>query len=59
MSVAGARRAAGMSQARLSVASGAQISSISRIENGLTNPTVSTLSRLSAGMGKKLKISYV
>ena len=32
---------------------------ISRIENGTSSPTVDTLARIAAGMGKQLKIEFV
>lgn len=53
-----ARAKAGMSQAELSAASGIDQSDISKIERGLANPSVQTLSRLANGLGAKLEISF-
>ena len=32
---------------------------ISRIENGSASPTIDTLARIAAGLGKQLKIDFV
>ena len=37
---------------------GIRQSNISRIESGASSPTVDTLARIAAGLGKKLKIEF-
>ena len=37
---------------------GIRQSNLSRIENGTCSPTVETLSRIAAGLGKQLKIEF-
>jgi transcriptional regulator with XRE-family HTH domain len=32
---------------------------INRIENGTSSPTVATLQKIAAGMGKKLRIEFI
>ena len=54
-----ARLEANMTQKELAQRSGIRQSNISRIENGNSSPTVSTLRALARGMGKKLNISFV
>ena len=49
----------GMSQQELSKKTGIAQGDISKIERGNGNPSVKTLQRLAAGMGKKLKIEFV
>lgn len=53
-----ARLESNMTQKELAEKTGIQQSNISRIENGTSSPTIDTLSRLAAGMGKKLKIEF-
>ena len=48
-----------MTQKELAERTGIRQSNISRIESGVTSPTVTTLARLAAGLGKKLKIEFV
>lgn len=48
-----------MTQKELAENTGIRQSNISRIENGTSSPTVDTLARLAAGMGKTLKIEFV
>lgn len=48
-----------MTQKELAEKSGLRQSNISRIESGAASPTVDTLSRIAAGLGKQLKIEFV
>lgn len=57
--VIAARLACHMTQKELAERSGLRQSNISRIESGSTSPTVDTLSRIAAGLGKQLKIEFV
>ena len=54
-----ARVSSGMSQQEISKKTGIAQGDISKIERGNGNPSVKTLQRLAAGMGKKLKIEFV
>lgn len=54
-----AREEAGITQSRLSELSGIAQPDISRIEKGRANPSVRTLKRLAAGLGKRLVIDFV
>lgn len=54
-----ARTACNMTQKELAEKTGIRQSNISRIENGTSSPTVDTLARIAAGLGKKLKIEFV
>ena len=54
-----ARLESKMTQKELAEKTGIRQSNISRIENGTSSPTVDTLARLAAGMGKVLKIEFV
>ena len=47
-----------MTQRELAEKTGIRQSNISRIESGLCSPTVETLSRIAAGLGKQLKIEF-
>lgn len=53
-----ARTSENLTQKELSEKSGIRQSNISRIESGVTSPTVATLEALAAGMGKRLVISF-
>lgn len=53
------RKQNGMTQKELSKKTGITQSDISKIENGNANPSLHTLMRLAAGMGKILKIDFV
>lgn len=53
-----ARARMGMSQKELANLSGIDQSDISKIERGVSNPSVSTLDRLAMAMGLKLKMSF-
>lgn len=54
-----ARQSAGLTQKELSERTGIAQGDISKLENGNANPSVKTLKRLAAAMGKQLKISFV
>ena len=54
-----ARQQTGMTQAELAEATGMRQNAISRIETGGTNPTVSTLAKIAAGLGKRLEVKFV
>ncbi len=56
--VIAARLESHMTQAELAERTGIRQSNISRIESGVCSPTVDTLARLAAGLGKKLKIEF-
>lgn len=56
--VIAARLESNMTQAELAEKTGIRQSNISRIESGASSPTIDTLARLAAGMGKKLKIEF-
>ena len=55
--VLAARARAGWSQKQLSKASGIDQSDISKIERGVANPSVSTLSRIAEALGCELRMS--
>lgn len=57
--VIAARTESHMTQKQLAEKTGIRQSNISRIENGSSSPTVETLARIAAGMGKRLKIDFV
>lgn len=54
-----ARKEAGLTQKELSDRTGIAQGDISRMERGNANPSLKTLQRLAAGMGRKLKIEFV
>ena len=54
-----ARKSAGITQKELSQKSGIAQGDISKLENGNANPTINTLQRLAAALGKTLKIEFV
>ena len=54
-----ARESAGLTQSELSKKTGIAQGDISKIENGIGNPSIKTLKRLAQGMGKVLKIEFV
>jgi len=54
-----ARMAEGMTQAELAAACGMRPQSLCRLENGNGNPSVATLARIAAGLGRRLEISFV
>ena len=53
-----ARLDSNMTQKELAEKTGIRQSNLSRIENGTCSPTVETLSRIAAGLGKQLKIEF-
>ncbi len=53
-----ARNSIGMTQKQLAEKTGIYQADISKIERGLSNPSVETLERLATGMGLKLRISF-
>ena len=53
-----ARTSENLTQKELSEKSGIRQSNFSRLESGVTSPTVATLEALAAGMGKRLVISF-
>ena len=57
--VIAARLACNMTQKELAEKTGIRQSNISRIENGTASPTIDTLARIAAGLGKQLKIDFV
>lgn len=57
--VINARIECNMTQKELAEKTGIRQSNISRIESGATSPTIDTLARIAAGMGKKLKIDFI
>ena len=54
-----ARLESNMTQKELAEKTGIRQSNISRIENGSASPTLDTLARIAAGMGKQLRIEFV
>lgn len=54
-----ARNAEGLTQKELSERSGIAQGDISKLENGNANPSIRTLQRLAAAMGKTLKIEFM
>ena len=54
-----ARKSAGITQKELSQKSGIAQGDISKLENGNANPSIKTLQRLAAALGKTLKIKFV
>ena len=57
--IIGARKSAGITQKELSQKSGIAQGDISKLENGNANPSIKTLQRLAAALGKTLKIEFV
>ena len=58
-SIIKAREEKSMSQQMLSDLTGIDRADISKIENGNANPSLRTMKRLAAGLGKKLKIEMI
>lgn len=54
-----ARNAEGLTQKELALRSGIAQSDISKLENGNANPSIRTLQRLAAAMGKTLRIEFL
>ena len=57
--VIAARLACNMTQKELAEKTGIRQPNIGRIENGSASPTIDTLARIAAGLGKQLKIDFV
>ncbi len=53
-----ARARAAMSQVELAAKTGIDQADISRIERGLSNPSIGTLQRLAVALGSELKVSF-
>lgn len=53
-----ARLERNMTQKELAEKTGIRQSNISRIESGVSSPTVDTLARIATGLGKKLVIEF-
>lgn len=56
--VISARLESNMTQKELAEKTGIRQSNISRIESGASSPTIDTLARIAAGLGKKLIIKF-
>lgn len=54
-----ARKTNGLTQKELSARAGITQADISRLENGEANPSLKTMKRLAAALGKKLQIAFV
>ncbi len=54
-----ARAETGITQKELSERTGIAQGDISKLENGNANPSIRTLKRVAAAMGKKLKIEFI
>lgn len=54
-----ARLQSGMTQAELAQKAALPQSNISRLESGTFNPTVQTLEKVAAGLGKKLEFNLI
>lgn len=57
--VIAARLESNMTQKELAERTGIRQSNISRIESGASSPTIDTLARIAAGLGKTLKIEFL
>ena len=57
--IAYARALVGMSQKELAARSKIDQSDISKLERGLSNPSVSTLERIASALGGRLEVSIV
>lgn len=53
-----ARKESGLTQKELSARTGIAQADISKLERGTANPSLRTLQRLAAGMGRRLKIEF-
>ena len=53
-----ARRETGLTQKELSEKTGINQADISKLERGNANPSLKTLKRLAAGMGRTLKVEF-
>lgn len=57
--VIAARLESHMTQKELAEKTGIRQSNISRIESGASSPTIDTLARIAAGLGKQLRIDFI
>lgn len=57
--VIGARARAGLTQEELAARMGTSQSAIARLESGRSRPSTTTLARLAAATGTKLRVSFV
>ena len=57
--VIAARLERNMTQKELAERTGIRQSNISRIESGASSPTIDTLARIAAGLGKQLRIDFI
>lgn len=57
--VIAARLESRMTQKELAEKTGIRQSNISRIESGVSSPTVETLACIASGLGKQLKIEFI
>ncbi|MBO4547450.1 MAG: helix-turn-helix transcriptional regulator [Treponema sp.] len=57
--IVSARKSNGLTQKELAARTGITQADISRLENGEANPSLKTIKRLAAALGKKLQISFV
>ena len=53
-----ARKYSGLTQKQLSAKTGITQSDISQLENGIANPSLSTLRRIATAMGMTLKVEF-
>lgn len=54
-----ARKASGLTQKQLALATGVNQADISKLERGSANPSIRTVARLARGMGMKLRVEFV
>lgn len=54
-----ARKEKNITQKELSDITGIAQSDISRIENGNANPSLKTIERIAAGVGKKIRLEFI
>ena len=54
-----ARKESGLTQKELAEKTGIAQSDISKLEMGNANPSLKTLQRLAAGLGKKLRVEFI
>lgn len=57
--VIAARLESNLTQKELAERTGIRQSNISRIESGASSPTIDTLARIAAGLGKQLRIDFI
>jgi DNA-binding XRE family transcriptional regulator len=57
--IAKARKEAGLTQKELAEKCGIKQGNLSRLENGVTDPSIETLEAIANGLGKKLEIKFV